>query len=586
MNKEMVDKVMAGNPMVEEDPIFSRIKAISKFSTDEQINDVLANIINSQPIKKKMYLSELAKKTGLTRAELKEIMDKLMDLPDDSNLNIDDIDINSIMEQGYTYIHPSIDLSDKLGLVYGFTLPYTDIKENKGGKKEISVVSVPVYLTREGILKNKDLYDKGIIPKSSNVALFKPKISMELLSKFNFFNSLDSVYPQQVYTTYTNKAYVSRLLNSVCMVYVRYIDFPDHELHTLMALWTLGTYVFPLFEAFPYINLYGVKESGKSRTGTVASLLSFNGRQTVGISPSSLFRGIDGLRWSLVLDEAELFSKNANKNSSRREEIMPLVLEGYKRGATVPRINTAEKRMVMEEFETYCPKILASTEELGHILGSRTLPIIMRPNTAGSDVAERSIKDTDPSWQKLRDECYMFGLFHWDQIQEVYESIKNETKFKGRDWELVKPILTLAKYVGNDTYKTMINLINNLLKHRTETKSNLMIYHLLKCVYEREPWKEYITLTDIRRSLEAELGEHKWLNNTWIGNNIVKLSLQFDKKRRSGSYVYMFYKKNCEDLIRRHGIEFMFGEGEENPFYNTFSEYEKDKLTGDKNGNE
>ncbi|MBC8248125.1 MAG: hypothetical protein H8E90_00470 [Anaerolineales bacterium] len=42
-------------------------------------------------------------------------------------------------------------------------------------------------------------------------------------------------------------------------LYDKYLDFRDPHTADILALWAIGTYLYPLFESYPYIALLGPK---------------------------------------------------------------------------------------------------------------------------------------------------------------------------------------------------------------------------------------------------------------------------------------------------------------------------------------
>jgi len=61
----------------------------------------------------------------------------------------------------------------------------------------------------------------------------------------------------------------------------------------VIALWSAGTYLFPAFPAYPYLQLAGEKGSGKSKVQDVLSCVAFNALQVVDPSPAVIYRLID-----------------------------------------------------------------------------------------------------------------------------------------------------------------------------------------------------------------------------------------------------------------------------------------------------
>jgi hypothetical protein len=136
---------------------------------------------------------------------------------------------------------------------------------------------------------------------------------------------------------------------------------------TLMALWTMMTHMYQIWNSIPYFFFLAERGSGKSTALYVMSVLSSMGQYWVSPRPSPLFRAVDILQPTLFLDETEML------NEDDQAEINNLLNAGYQKGAKVPRTNT--EKMVVEFFDAYCPKALASTTPPNPTLESRCLKI-------------------------------------------------------------------------------------------------------------------------------------------------------------------------------------------------------------------
>ena len=55
-----------------------------------------------------------------------------------------------------------------------------------------------------------------------------------------------------------------------------YVDFRSDVESRLLTLWTIGTYFYTMFPAYPYLALNGPKNSGKSTVMRVLQPMAFN----------------------------------------------------------------------------------------------------------------------------------------------------------------------------------------------------------------------------------------------------------------------------------------------------------------------
>ena len=249
-----------------------------------------------------------------------------------------------------------------------------------------------------------------------------------------------------------------QLIADISTEYEKYIDFPDERYYYLLSLWTLGTYMFPLFDVYPYMFLHGFKECGKSKVLKLTSLMAFNSIFSGNMSTSQLYRLIKSGRVSFFIDETE----NLN-NPDKAAEMRNLLLNGYKAGGKVYRTGAKEDKFKTEEFEIYSPKMMANINGMEDVLESRCITIVMLKAKYGDPRGNSEPNNKDKTWQNIKDRCYSFALDNFSRIREIYDSLENTTEVSNRDWELWKPLMALTQFLGeygHERYYTKNQEIN------------------------------------------------------------------------------------------------------------------------------
>ena len=102
----------------------------------------------------------------------------------------------------------------------------------------------------------------------------------------------------------------------------KYVVFP---LQTLLpiALWVIATFIFELFDAFPYLVMSSpTKQCGKSRALEVLLLVVSSPRKVANPSEAALFRMIEKFRPTLMLDEAEILNGKGERAEYLRAILM------------------------------------------------------------------------------------------------------------------------------------------------------------------------------------------------------------------------------------------------------------------------
>jgi hypothetical protein len=224
--------------------------------------------------------------------------------------------------------------------------------------------------------------------------------------------------------------------------FCRYVDVGSEDKLRLLALWTLGTYCYRLFGSYPYLHLNGGAGVGKTKTLSLIAQLAFNGKHiSSGSSPASIIRSIDMNGSAICIDEAEGYSKARDEDSQR---VLTLLNTGYKRGGGDEKCeqDPRTKQWRSTFFDAYSPKALAGIRSLDPTLVTRCIPIVM-VRSQNRELKNREIGDRDGDFADIRSMIYPAMLQSFKSIVKTSEHISH-SDLSGRDWELWRPILTLA----------------------------------------------------------------------------------------------------------------------------------------------
>lgn len=236
----------------------------------------------------------------------------------------------------------------------------------------------------------------------------------------------------------------------------KFVNFDwDPRLYDLTACITIAIYFFDVFRAFPIIFPYGPHETGKSR---LVKCIVYGGRKGllyVSPTPAPIYRAIDAIRPTLGVDE---FTK-------MYEELMQLARAIYKKGLMVPRMEKSKgHRFFLTLFETYTPLVVASTKELDPVTMSRTILIYMRK------AKDPSKRDPEPwDYEDIRDRLYICRLTYAhivDQTKQELDAMNLD--LSGREYEIWRPILTIAKIVGEELFESLSQLAQELTTQKYE----------------------------------------------------------------------------------------------------------------------
>ena len=344
-----------------------------------------------------------------------------------------------------------------------------------------------------------------------------------------------------------------KIFSSIKEVYKYYIESDEQVLYDLFPLWILGSYLFPIFNAYPYIIINAPKNSGKSKCLELSSLLSFNGVLSVSISPSALFRIIDAYKPSLFIDEVEALSK-----TEIGTELKFILQGGYKKGGFVLRsLQQSSKSgdFKTQEFPSYCPKMLANIGGFDATLESRAIFINLK--RALTEVGEREIYSEDESYISYRDDIYFWAFNRFKKVREIYKNLQNPTTLKNRDFEIWKPLFSIAILMNDkEIYKLLIEFATqNALEKREEditTNPDLIIINKLFEEVKRGYLGGYVKSYKIMEIVQNEL---MFPMNLWsLGKTMKRLG--FYKRRMGAGMEYLMDQKFVYSLKARYiGID-------------------------------
>ena len=461
-------------------------------------------------------------------------------------------------------IHPILDYTEDSVYI----LIHLNMKTKSGKRKK-----QPFFITNKGLIDARNLNRMGVelIRALPHEVKFLPKFNLSSVvsveSEANtggggghpIHDKKDKTpLNKQVYNTnYTTTPYIyiyTLLTTQSTLLHLKktidkYMELQDIDDKTIISLWMLGTYLFPLFNSFPYFYVQGLKNTGKSKLITLFSLCSFNGLNAGSITSSALFRVIDIYRPTLCLDEAEFLSNPKNVS-----EINYLLLNGYKKGAEAIRsMQQSEKGGDYKplSFYLYSPKVIANIGGIDDVIESRCISInLTRAITSRGDL----YPEDNNEFKELRTQLLLFCINNWMKIKKLYDTMINDTALNNRDYEIWKPILSIAKLFGDETYNSVLRYSYKKTKEKMEDDVVERVeFLLLKTLNEICQETKYISISTIVAELKSRFDDVEWVNNRNAGRMLKRLGIK-EKRRISRGIEYLIVKEKIDDLIDRFKV--------------------------------
>jgi len=208
----------------------------------------------------------------------------------------------------------------------------------------------------------------------------------------------------------------------------------------VLSLWTIATHLFAGFDTFPYLAVTSpTKRCGKSRVGELLEFVSANPENTVEISPAALFRLVHERKPTLILEEAE----NLSGKSDSTEALRAILNAGYRKGKKVRRSakKNEDGNYQVEEFETFCPKVIILIGNLPDTLSDRCIPIRMKRRT-NENLARFRFSSAQKEAAPVKDKMAAWAVANVNKVTDHY--LKNDLLFiSDREAELWLPLFSV-----------------------------------------------------------------------------------------------------------------------------------------------
>ncbi len=438
----------------------------------------------------------------------------------------------------------------------------------------LSEEAVPAIITSQGqVLEclNSELKNLNLIARS---------IPLQALSRWhpedikNFVEAVeDGAIPQ---------VNLAAVFQEIRETFKDYVYFKTPQIYDFISVYIIAKYFYQLFPAFPLLIFFGPKQSGKSLNLQLMEHLAFNALLVTDPTPAVIYRAIEELGPTLLLDEIESLA-------SRREyagSFMSILRSSYKR-IDVPRME--EKKdggYILRFFQAFGPKVIATIQGIEDVLANRSIIInLVRRNPEDTHL----YKDSDPAlekdkWRYLRNQLYLLIMTRWQELNDLIDPTMEETKKKlfNRELELWTPFLSVANWIDqsrNDQDRTLFTALLNMALEKSEqrksqdneTNHTVMVLQALLQLTKNSKDEPWYSSYEIKEQIEKFFAEPQgWINEVWIGRLMNQIGITKTKRKKCTSEFigekrlthYWIAPIWLEDYCERYEVE-ATDEGEE-----------------------
>jgi hypothetical protein len=328
----------------------------------------------------------------------------------------------------------------------------------------------------------------------------------------------------------------------------RLIDFGGNPATVdIVCCWLIGTYLYRIFEAFPYLGVLGPMGSGKTKLAGLIEEVAFNPIRADSITPAQLFRSVEVTGGTLILDEQESLT-----GGSFDSERLKILRGGYKKGGKALRSGDGRDGYRTEEFDTFGPKVLINTSGFEEKLANRCIAIHMLRSK--EEQGKALVSDHEPELQAVRHELYCLALEVFPQIEAAYRDDEFAGEVNNRQRERWLPIMVVAKLFCPDRLEALLEVAKedkgaNVLVDPFDEAFLLALDALVdEAVTE-------LTTSKIGRRVENILGDSQDVGSGQVGKLIRKYLGNIGRRAgENGSYVYPIRREQVDDLMKRYPV--------------------------------
>jgi putative DNA primase/helicase len=224
------------------------------------------------------------------------------------------------------------------------------------------------------------------------------------------------------------------LLNNLRQVFRRYIVLPKGA-DIALPLWVLHAWTMDAGDISPLMVLVSpTKRCGKTSALIVLYFLTPRSELSSNITASALFRYIEDVRPTLLIDEADSFAKD-------NEELRGILNSGHIKAAAHVIRNLKHKP---RRFSTWAPKAVATIGALADTLEDRAVVVRLQRKPRGATV-ERLGRRDNAEFAALRSQAARWAADDYDKLVDSDPKMPDLNDRAADNW---RPLLAIADLAG------------------------------------------------------------------------------------------------------------------------------------------
>ena len=201
-----------------------------------------------------------------------------------------------------------------------------------------------------------------------------------------------------------------------------FVIFTQPRTALVLALWAISTHIFDSFDCFPYLTVTSpTKQCGKTRLAEVLELLCAEPLRASNLSEAVLFRLVEKMSPTLIIDEAETLR---DKKSERAQAIVGLLNAGHRKGASSYRCVGPGHEV--KSFRVFCPKMIIAIKNVPETVRDRSIAVQMQRKKRSDVVGRFIFNQVKRPGQELKERIAKVVSVCTDDIEDVYKTYQPE----------------------------------------------------------------------------------------------------------------------------------------------------------------
>ena len=287
---------------------------------------------------------------------------------------------------------------------------------------------------------------------------------------------------------------LGQLLDATCEFFRRYVIFQHADQAIICALWAIHSWFFEAFNYTPYLHVYSAeKRSGKTRLLDCLELLVKEPWRAVSPSEAVLYRRVERLKPTLLLDEVDtIFS---NTRGDRTEYLRSLLNAGFECGAKVPRCVGKGADLNDQDFSVFCPKALSGIGKVLHdTVDDRCLKIELVRKAREEGVArfrkrkaQAEVGDIRAELEALAQQSALI-----EALRDAEPALPDELTDRAQD--IAEPLLAIADLAGGEWPEKARNALVGVCCQEEDASKGVQLlaamWNIFEAVGDKVPTKE------------------------------------------------------------------------------------------------